>query len=81
MQHAWLIIAHNEFGVLQKLISMLDDGRSDFWMECARKSREFLHKCVDQNTALNGDQCQYDGSEMQGFRFPGRPQGQQQGAP
>jgi oligosaccharide reducing-end xylanase len=59
-----------------------DDGRSDLWYECAKKSREFLHKCVDQKTALNGDQCQFDGSEMQGFRFPGRPQGQQQdGAP
>ncbi|MBR5655443.1 MAG: glycoside hydrolase [Prevotella sp.] len=56
-----------------------DDGRSDYWMECAAKSREFLHKCVDQKTALNGDQCQFDGSEQQGFRFPGRPQGQQQG--
>ena len=56
-----------------------DDGRSDFWYECAQKSREFLHKCVDQKTALNGDQCQFDGSEQQGFRFPGRSQGQQQG--
>lgn len=58
-----------------------DDGRSDFWLDCAQKSREFLHKCIDEKTGLNGDQCQYDGSEMQGFRFPGRPQGQQGGAP
>jgi oligosaccharide reducing-end xylanase len=59
-----------------------DDGRADFWKECAQKSREFLHKATDEKTGLNGDQCQFDGSEMAGFRFPGRPQGQQQnGAP
>ena len=51
-----------------------DDGRSDHWMECARKSREFLHKCINEQTGLNGDQCQYDGSEMQMPRFPGMPQ-------
>ena len=57
-----------------------DDGRSDYWNECAQKSREFLHKCIDEKTGLNGDQCQYDGSEMQGFRFPRRQQGGQQDA-
>ena len=57
-----------------------DDGREDFWKECAEKSREFLHKCINEKTGLNGDQCQYDGSEMQAPRFPGMPQGQQ-GAP
>ena len=57
-----------------------DDGRADFWKECAEKSREFLHKCINEKTGLNGDQCQYDGSEMQAPRFPGMPQGQQ-GAP
>jgi len=58
-----------------------DDGRSDLWNECAAKSRAFLHTCIDEKTGLNGDQCQYDGSEMQGFRFPGRPQRQEGGAP
>ena len=57
-----------------------DDGRSDFWMECAQKSREFLHKCIDEKTGLNGDQCQFDGSEMQMPRFPGMPQ-RPEGAP
>ena len=55
-----------------------DDGRADLWKECAEKSREFLHKCINEKTGLNGDQCQYDGSEMQMPRFPGmqqRPQG------
>lgn len=32
MRHAWLIIAHNEFDVLQRLVSMLDHERSDFFI-------------------------------------------------
>ena len=27
-----------------------DDGRSEHWMECARKSREFLHRCINDRT-------------------------------
>ena len=42
-----------------------DDGRSDYWKECAEKSREFLHKAINEKTGLNADNCQYDGSEMQ----------------
>ena len=57
-----------------------DDGRSDLWNECAQKSRDFLHTCINKQTGLNGDQCQYDGSEMQMPRFPGMPQ-RPQGAP
>ena len=57
-----------------------DDGRADFWLDCARKSREFLHRCIDAQTGLNGDQCQFDGSEMQAFGFPRRQQGQQPNA-
>ena len=55
-----------------------DDGRSDFWLECAQKSREFMHTCVNEQTGLNADMCQFDGSEMQMPRFPGMGQG---GAP
>ena len=51
-----------------------DDGRSDYWLECAEKSREFLHKCINEQTGLNADMCQYDGSEMQMPRFPGMRQ-------
>ena len=50
-----------------------DDGRSDYWNECARKSREFLHKAINDTTGLNADMCQYDGSLLQMPRFPGRP--------
>ena len=44
-----------------------DDGRSDYWMDCARKSREFLHLATDPNTGLNPDMCGYDGKVMGGF--------------
>lgn len=44
-----------------------DDGRADYWKECAQKSREFLHKACHEKTGLNPDMCQYDGSLMQGF--------------
>ena len=29
-----------------------DDGRSEYWNECARASREFLHKCINPKTGL-----------------------------
>ena len=58
-----------------------DDGRSDLWNECAQKSRDFLHTCINKQTGLNGDLCQYDGSEMQMPRFPGMPQRPQGEAP
>ena len=57
-----------------------DDGRADLWNECAQKSRAFLHKCINDTTGLNPDQCQYDGSLMQMPRFPGMPD-RPQGAP
>ena len=44
-----------------------DDGRSDYWNECAAKSREFLHKAIHPETGLNPDMCNYDGSLMEGW--------------
>lgn len=44
-----------------------DDGRADFWNECAIKSREFLHQAIHPQTGLNPDMCNYDGTLMQGF--------------
>lgn len=44
-----------------------DDGRADYWQACATKSREFLHKVIDEKTGLNPDLCNYDGTLMQGF--------------
>ena len=50
-----------------------DDGRADYWFECAKKSRAFLHKAINDTTGLNPDMCQYDGSLMQMPQFPRRP--------
>ncbi|MDE5549737.1 MAG: glycoside hydrolase, partial [Bacteroidaceae bacterium] len=36
-----------------------DDGRADYWNECAEKSRAFLHKACHEATGLNPDMCQY----------------------
>ena len=39
MKHAWLIIAHNEFEILQRLVSALDDERSAIFIHFDRKVR------------------------------------------
>ena len=51
-----------------------DDGRADYWRQCAQKSREFLHKATHPVTGLTADMCQYDGSERQAPLWPGMPQ-------
>ncbi|MCQ2213495.1 MAG: glycosyl hydrolase family 8 [Bacteroidaceae bacterium] len=40
------------------------DGRSDYWMECAKASRAYMHKSVHPETGLNPDYNNYDGSLM-----------------
>ncbi len=40
MTHAWLIIAHNEFGILQRLASMLDCEGSDIYLHFDRKVKQ-----------------------------------------
>ncbi|GHT36890.1 hypothetical protein FACS189435_0760 [Bacteroidia bacterium] len=39
-----------------------NDGRSEFWRECAAVSREYLHKAIHPQTGLNPDQTEYDGT-------------------
>mgnify|MGYP000904237774 CR=1 FL=1 len=36
MKHAFLIIAHNEYPVLEVLLSMLDDERNDIYLHIDR---------------------------------------------
>lgn len=38
-----------------------EDGRSEFWKECARASRNYLHKAIHPVTGLNPDYSDYDG--------------------
>lgn len=40
MKHAYLIIAHNEYPVLQVLLSMLDDERNDIYLHIDKRATE-----------------------------------------
>ena len=46
-----------------------DDGRADFYRECAAASREYLHKSINPETGLNPDTNQFDGSMFPGNRW------------
>ncbi|MCQ2973955.1 MAG: glycosyl hydrolase family 8 [Bacteroidales bacterium] len=46
-----------------------DDGRSEYWQSCADSSRAFLHKCINSETGLNPDNCNFDGT-LQKSPFP-----------
>jgi oligosaccharide reducing-end xylanase len=49
-----------------------NDGRSDFWLECAAVSREYLHKAIHPITGLNSDQTEYDGTSYNNGRIIGK---------
>ena len=40
MKHSYLIIAHNEFGVLERLIQAIDDERNDIFIHFDKKLKE-----------------------------------------
>jgi len=42
-----------------------DDGRASYWRECAKASREYLHKSIHPLTGLNPDYNNYDGTLME----------------
>lgn len=48
MRHAWLIIAHNEFTVLQRLISLLDHEWSDFFIHFDAKVKDLPSPSVEK---------------------------------
>lgn len=48
-----------------------EDGRSEFWRACARKSREYLHKSIHPVTGLNPDYNNYDGTLLGSKRVIG----------
>lgn len=48
MRHAWLIIAHNEFEILQRLVSMLDHERSDFFIHFDAKVKTLPEITVEK---------------------------------
>lgn len=55
MKHAYLIIAHNEFEHLQRLISALDDERNDIYVHIDRKVKQLpkLHVTKSKLTVLD----------------------------
>lgn len=48
-----------------------EDGRASYWRDCAKKSREYLHKSIHPLTGLNPDYNNFDGSLMKTGRVLG----------
>lgn len=48
-----------------------DDGRADYWRECATLSREYLHRSIHPTTGLNPDYNNYDGTLLNNNRIIG----------
>lgn len=48
-----------------------DDGRADYWRECAHLSREYLRKVIHPETGLNPDYSHYDGTLLKSGRIIG----------
>ncbi len=44
MKHAFLIIAHNEYPVLEVLLSMLDDERNDIYLHIDKRATELFQR-------------------------------------
>lgn len=40
-KHAYLIIAHNDFDILEKLLVLLDDDRNDIFIHIDKKVKSF----------------------------------------
>ena len=49
MTHAWLIIAHNEFEILQLLVSALDDVRNDLYVHIDKKVKTLPRLSVQKS--------------------------------
>jgi oligosaccharide reducing-end xylanase len=48
-----------------------EDGRADYWQECAHESRKFLKRVVNPETGLSPDYSNYDGSLLGNNRIIG----------
>lgn len=47
MKHAFLIIAHNEYPILEVLLSMLDDERNDIYLHIDKREWAYIKKLKD----------------------------------
>lgn len=57
MKHAYLILAHNEFALLQTLISCLDDARNDIYVHIDKKVKTLPVLYTKQANLQMLDQC------------------------
>ena len=51
MKHAFLIIAHNEYPVLEVLLSMLDDERNDIYLHIDKRATELFQQIKKSQNA------------------------------
>ena len=49
-RHAYLIICHNNFHILRKLVSLLDDSRNDIYIHVDRKVKHFVQLSKELST-------------------------------
>jgi len=50
MKHAYLILAHNEFGMLQRLVSEIDDPRNDIFIHIDKKVEDLPEITTESST-------------------------------
>lgn len=48
-KHAYLVMAHNNFGVLKKQLELLDDERNDFFIHIDQRAKDFNEAWLLQN--------------------------------
>lgn len=53
MKHAFLIIAHNEYPVLEVLLSMLDDERNDIYLHIDKRATELKSQNAESRLLFN----------------------------
>ena len=54
MKHAFLIIAHNEYPILEVLLSMLDDERNDIYLHIDKRAVALYQKIKGFKTKKAG---------------------------
>ncbi len=56
-------VSYNLPAFMEVWAEFADDGRSEFWSECAAVAREYLHKATDPVTGINPDLTNWDGTQ------------------
>ena len=52
-KHAYLIIAHNNFYILKKLIALIDDERNDIYIHIDKKTKNFKKNAKFKKNVAN----------------------------